>query len=118
MDDRGNQHGGALVIEARDERLHEHGDQQGWSERLSFNFFDPKTGFGGIARVDVRTREKRADGTLSVFLPGGALATVFAKSTTGPASGVSVDRIHLDAEEPLSRWRIRCKDVALVFPNA
>jgi hypothetical protein len=106
------------LIEPKDERLHEDGGELGWSERLSFSFFDTDSGFGGIARVDVRSGEKRADGTLSVFLPEGALATVFSKAATGPGSGTSVDRIHLDAEEPLSRWRLRCKDVALVFPNA
>ncbi|TML75117.1 MAG: hypothetical protein E6G04_12855, partial [Actinobacteria bacterium] len=26
--------------------------------------------------------------------------------------------IHLDPHEALAKWRIRCKDVALVFPNA
>jgi hypothetical protein len=106
------------LIEERDERLHDHGDLPGWSERLQFCFFDISSGFGGIARVDVRTPDKRADGTLSVFMPGGALATVFAKAATGPGDGLSVDRILLDPEEPLTRWRIRCKDIALVFPNA
>jgi len=106
------------VIEARDERPHEHGGRAGWSERLSFNFFDPSSGFGGIARVDHRPVEKKADGTISVFMPEGAIATVFAKESIADAGGSSVARIHLDPHEALTKWRIRCKDIALVFPNA
>ncbi|MGZ4103847.1 MAG: DUF7064 domain-containing protein [Actinomycetota bacterium] len=105
-------------IEARDERPHEHGGRAGWSERLSFAFFDSASGFGGIARVEHRPVDKRAEGTLSVFLPGGAIATVFAREPIADAGGSSVARIHLDPHEALARWRIRCKDVALIFPNA
>jgi len=106
------------VIEPRDERPHEHGGRAGWSERLSFNFFDASSGFGGIARVDHRPVEKRADGTISIFMPDGAIATVFAREQIADAGGSSVARIHLDPYEALTKWRIRCKDVALVFPNA
>ena len=84
------------MIEPRDERPHEHGGRAGWSERLSFNFFDATSGFGGIARVDHRPVEKRADGTISVFMPEGAIATVFAKEPIADAGGSSVARIHLD----------------------
>jgi len=106
------------VIEPRDERPHEHGGRAGWSERLSFAFFDPSSGFGGIARVDHRPVEKRADGTVSIFMPEGAIATVFAKEQIADAGGSSVARIHLDPYEALTKWRLRCKDIALVFPNA
>jgi hypothetical protein len=106
------------VIEPADERPHEHGGEAGWSERLSFSFFDAASGFGGIVRVDLRPGEQRADGTLSLFMPGGAIATVLARDQNRAPGGSSVARIQLDPVEALTKWWIRCKDVALIFPNA
>jgi len=95
------------VIEPRDERPHEHGGRAGWSERLSFNFFDATSGFGGIARVDHRPVEKRADGTISVFMPEGAIATVFAKEPIADAG----DR---GRAGHASRWELRRQLAQLV----
>jgi len=106
------------VIEPADEKPHEHGGEPGWSERLSFCFFDADAGFGGIVRADLRPGEKRADASVSLFMPGGAIATVLAREQNRAPGGSSVARIQLDPVEALQKWWIRCKDVALIFPNA
>lgn len=108
----------SLPVEARDEAPHEHGGEPGWSERLSFDFFDPESGFGGIARVEFHPGDGRAEGSLSVFVPGGALAQVLVRDPASGSGGHSVGRLRLDPHEALSKWRIRCKDVALIFSNA
>lgn len=107
-----------VPVEPRDEAPHEHGGEPGWSERLSFNFFDSESGFGGIARVEFFPGVGKAEGALSVFIPEGALAQVLVRDMTRAPGGHSVGRLQLDPYEALSKWRIRCKDVALLFSNA
>lgn len=104
----------AEPVEARDDATHEHGGAPGWRERISFNFFDRAAGFGGIARVEFRPGERIAEGGIQIFVPGGPIATVLAREDT-PGGGSSVGRIRLDRIEPLARWRLRCKDTALIF---
>jgi len=104
-------------IDVRDDGTHEHGREPGWSERLVFAFFDPTAGVGGIARVEFHPGEQLAEGTLNIFVGDGAIATVLAREET-PGGGSSVGRIKLDRIAPLEKWRLRCKDIALVFPGA
>lgn len=103
-------------IDVRDDGTHEHGGEPGWSERLSFAFFDEPSRFGGIARVEFRPLDKLAEGTVTLFVSEGVVATVLAREGT-PGGGSSVGRILLDRHEPLQKWRVRCKDVALLFPS-
>ncbi|HEX9712812.1 MAG TPA: hypothetical protein VGB52_09740 [Actinomycetota bacterium] len=103
-------------IDVRDDGTHEHGDEPGWTERVSFAFFDAPSRFGGIARVEFLPLERRAEGALTLFVSEGVVATVLAREET-PGGGSSVGRIMLDRHEALEKWRLRCKDVALLFPS-
>lgn len=105
-------------VEARDDTHHEHGNEPGWTERVQFAFFDTMSGFGGIARAEYLPRERTADATLTLFVPGGAVATVLAKDKDREPRSHSVGRLTLEPVEPLAKWSVRCKDIALVFPGA
>lgn len=107
----------SLAISDRDDAPHEHGGAPGWLERLTFSFFDDASGFAGVARVEQRPREGEAEGTLTLFLPGGALATVLAKGKMERHAPPAAGRLILERREALRSWSIRCKDVALLFPN-
>lgn len=105
------------AIEPRDDAPHEHGGEQGWSERISFNFFDAE-GFGGIASMEFRPGERTADSALSLFLPEGAFATSLSKATDVKRAEMHVGRMRFETEQAGERWTLHCKDVALVFPTA
>ncbi|MFN2615310.1 MAG: hypothetical protein ABR552_10915 [Actinomycetota bacterium] len=106
------------AIEARDETPHEHGGERGWIERLSFNFFDSTRGFGGIASLEYVPGDRKATGEVDIFLPGGAVATALARGNDVKRSEMSVGRTSFTCDEPMKRWKIKCNDVALVFPTA
>lgn len=105
----------AAAVEARDDGPHEHGDEPGWTERLSFAFFDASSGFGGSARIELRPADRRAEGAVHVFIPGGALATALSRGDLAEHAGAAVGRLAFDRLEALGRWRIRCSDTALVL---
>lgn len=105
------------AIDIRDDGIHEHGGEPAWSERVSFAFFDPAAGTGGVARTEFHPGEGIAEGTLTIFVGDGAIATVLAREET-PGGGASVGRIKLDRYEPLEKWRVRCKDIALAFSGS
>lgn len=101
----------------RDDGHHEHGSTPGWSERLTFTFFDEAAGFGGIARLVFRPLERAADGTINLFVPNQAVATVLAKGAWEGAGRTQVGRIRFERHDAMGTWHIGCKDVALVFPK-
>jgi len=105
-------------VQARDDVPHEHGNEPGWSERVQFAFFDSESGFGGLVRATYHPRDRQADASLTLFVPGGAIATVLTKEKERDARSHSVARLTLEVTEPLARWNIRCKDIAMVFPGA
>jgi hypothetical protein len=105
-------------VDPRDDAAHEHGNESGWSERLGFAFFDDTSGFGGLVRAEYHPRDKTADASLTLFVPGGAVATMLTKDKDRDPRAHSVARLILEVDEPLQRWSLRCKDFALVFPGA
>lgn len=104
-----------LPISARDDAPHEHGESPGWSERLSFSFFDEPSGFGGVARLRFLPGAHEADGSIAIFIPEGGFATVLTRAKPERVLETAVGRIRFEQDEAMRSWRIRCKDVALVF---
>lgn len=109
--------GARRAIEARDDAPHEHGGERGWSERLSMNFFDASSGLGGIAAMEFWPGDRRAEASVSIFLPEGAFALALARADNAKRAGLSVGRLAFELVEPLETMKVRCKDVALVFPT-
>ena len=99
-----------------DDSLHEPGGRPGWRERLTFTLADPAIGFGGVARMNLYPVEKITDATLNLFLPGEALVTTIGKGAFDRST--TVGRLTFEVLEPMKRWRIMCRDTALVFPRA
>ena len=108
----------ARAIEARDESPHEHGGETGWIERYVFDFFDDARKLGGIVAMDFLPGERRAQSTVSLFLPEGAFATAIAREPNAKRADLKIGRLSIGLQEPLARWTLSCKDVALLFPNA
>jgi hypothetical protein len=105
------------VIEHRDELPHEVGEDPAWSESYYFNFFDQAAGIGGFTRVGIRPNAGTADGNLFLFLADGRLAAVLNEADRTANGPPAVGTVSYECGEPLGRWRVRCRDTALVYAD-
>jgi hypothetical protein len=72
---------------------------------------------GGVARIGVEPAKHHAEGTINLFMPESAIATVLTKEKIERPQA-EVGRIRFERLDAMKHWRLRCKDIALVFPNA
>jgi hypothetical protein len=79
-----------------------------WSESYYFNCYDPEADTGLFTRIGVRPNEGTIDAGLSVWVPGGGLATVHAVreqpemiDTDLEVGGVAYERL-----SPMKEWRL------------
>jgi hypothetical protein len=103
------------MIEPRDDLAHEIGPGPTWREEYVFAFTDEASWLGGLVRADVRAADRSASAAVHLFLPGGTAAVVVARGDRGAGGGVTAGGILCEPEQPLERWRLRCKDTALIF---
>jgi hypothetical protein len=103
------------MIEPRDDLVHEIGPEPTWREEYVFAFTDEASWMAGLVRAQLRAAERGASASVHLFLPGGAAAVVVARGDRGPEGGVAAGGILCEPEQPLERWRLRCKDTALIF---
>jgi len=104
------------AITAADEQPHEHGGEIGWEEQLVFEAADERNGFTVSARMTHRPGDRSADAELKISLPGGEIAQSLHRAQNCKRAELTVGRLVIVVEEPLQRWRVGCKDVALVLP--
>jgi len=107
----------ADAITATDEQPHEHGGERGWEESLIFEALDSQNNFGVFARMTHRPGERTADAEVKLTLPGGEIARSLSRAQDAKRAELTVGRLTIAIEEPLARWRITCRDVALVLPE-
>jgi hypothetical protein len=105
-------------IAARDDDRHDHAGEAGWTERASFAFLHPELGWGGIATVELDPGTERGTSSFVVFLPGGAVALSLARAKVTGRGGMVVGPLEFYTDDPLGKWGLRCRDLALVFPRA
>ncbi|MFA5890428.1 MAG: hypothetical protein WDA27_05705 [Actinomycetota bacterium] len=101
----------------RDDERHENPTESGWSEWLSFAFADAGGAYGGIIEAEFHPVDGRAQGSVVVFLPGGNVAASASRARLTGVGGTVVGRLQMYQDEPMKRWQIKCKDLALVLPT-
>lgn len=79
-----------------------------WSESYYFNCYDPETDCGFFTRIGVRPNEGTMDVGMSVWLPGGGLATVRDVKPQHEMvdDELAVGSVRYERLEPMKRWRI------------
>jgi hypothetical protein len=105
------------VIGPADDQPHEHGGEAGWEERLVFAASDAVSGYALTARMTHRPRDRTADAELELKLPGGEIARSLSRAQNAKRAELTVGRLAISIAEPLKRWSVACRDVALVLPG-
>jgi hypothetical protein len=88
-----------------------------WSESYYFNGYDPSTDSGLFTRIGVRPNEGTMDATLSVWLPGGGMASVVGvrEQREMTDDDLAVAGVRYDRLAPLKEWRLTCDADASVW---
>src|SRR5713101_6149111 len=79
-----------------------------WSESYYFNCYDPAADTGLFTRIGVRPNEGTIDVGLSVWVPGGGLATVHAVREQREMidTGLEVGGVVYERLSPMKEWRL------------
>ena len=99
---------------SRDDERHENSGESDWSEWVSFAFAGAD--FGAVIQAEF-FGDGRAQGSVVVFLPGGNVAASASRARLTGVGGTVVGRLQMYQDEPMKRWQIKCKDLALVLPT-
>jgi hypothetical protein len=104
------------VIEERDDRPHEPGDEPDWSESYYFAWLSPERSF--VARIANRPNEGTQDVLVVTFEPDGATTLVRSKREERTNTDrLEVGGVRYVCEAPLKRWRLTCDADAVRLPN-
>jgi len=79
-----------------------------WSESYYFNCYDPEADTGFFTRIGVRPNEGTIDVGLSVWVPGGGLATVHAVREQREMidTGLAVGGVAYERLAPMKEWQL------------
>jgi len=79
-----------------------------WSESYYFNCYDPDADTGLFTRIGVRPNEGTIDVGLSVWVPGGGLATLHAIRAQHEMidTGLEVGGVAYERLAPMKEWRL------------
>lgn len=96
------------VLDARHDLAHDVEGDTAWSESYYFNCYDPDGDVGFFTRIGIRPNEGTMDAGLSVWLPGGGLATRHeTREQREMVEGVlEVRGVRYELVEPMRRWRL------------
>jgi hypothetical protein len=108
------------LLEEKHDFAHPVEDDRAWSESYYFNGYDPDADAGLFTRIGVRPNEGTIDVGLTLWLPGGRVATVAAirEQREMVDDDLAVGPVRYERIEPMVQWRLICRgDAALTGPQ-
>ena len=94
---------GDLVPE--DDYTHPLGPEPNFNESMYFNFFDRARGIGGFVRLGNRANERRAEKTVTLFMPDGRVLFTFERAPIDHNDAFDAGGLTFTVEEPSQRLR-------------
>ena len=94
---------GDLVPE--DDYTHPLGPELNFNESMYFNFFDRERSIGGFVRLGNRANERRAEKTVTLYLPDGRVLFTFERAPIDHNDAFDAGGLRFEVQEPSQRLR-------------